>query len=44
MQREEPPAMATGLERIAANYAVKRLPKSVVQEICTLRSVGAGGG
>jgi len=64
MQREEPPAMTTGLERIAVvaakvvatkalspiprvasyRYAVNRLLKSVVREIRTLRSVGAGGG
>ena len=48
MQRDEPPTMETGLERIAdkADPAVNPgalRPKSVVQEICTLRSVGGGG-
>src|SRR5580700_7267921 len=35
--------METKLEQIAAK-AVKQRPKSVVREICTLRSVGTGGG
>jgi len=43
MQREDQLTMETKLEQIAAN-AVKHLPKSVVREIRTLRSVGTGGG
>ena len=44
MQREEQPPMATGLERIAVLVAVNQSLTSVVREIRTLRSVGAGGG
>ena len=44
MQREEQPPMATGLERIAELVAVNQPLTSVVREIRTLRSVGAGGG
>ena len=43
IQREEQPTMETGLEQIAEK-AVNQLPKSVVREIRTPRSVGAGGG
>ena len=43
MQRDEPPTMATGLERIADSSTVNQRPKSVVREIRTLRSVGDGG-
>jgi hypothetical protein len=36
---------ASPIPRVASyRYAVNRLPKSVVREIRTLRSVGAGGG
>ena len=44
MQREEQPPMATGLERIAVLVAVNQPLTSVVREIRTLGSVGAGGG
>ena len=43
IQREDQPTMETKLEQIAVK-AVNQLPKSVVREICTPRSVGAGGG
>jgi hypothetical protein len=43
IQREDQPTMATKLEQIAAS-AVNHLSKSVVRQIRTLRSVGAGGG
>jgi hypothetical protein len=43
MQREDQPTMETKLEQIAVK-AVNQLPKSVVREIRTPRSVGAGGG
>src|ERR1700722_15843020 len=42
-QREDQLAMETKLEQIAVK-AVNQLPKSVVREIRTPRSVGAGGG
>jgi hypothetical protein len=42
-QREGQLTMQTKLEQIAVK-AVNQLPKSVVREICTPRSVGAGGG
>src|ERR1700758_1984636 len=42
-QRENQLTMETKLEQIAVK-AVNRLPKSVVREIRTPRSVGAGGG
>ena len=42
-QREDQPTMETKLEQIAVK-AVNQLPKSVVREIRTPRSVGAGGG
>src|ERR1700731_2136213 len=42
-QREEQLTMETKLEQIAVK-AVNQLPKSVVREIRTPRSVGAGGG
>src|ERR1700731_3077960 len=42
-QREDQLTMETKLEQIAAK-AVNQLPKSVVREIRTPRSVGAGGG
>src|SRR5476651_1423785 len=42
-QREDQLTMETKLERIAVK-AVNQLPKSVVREIRTPRSVGAGGG
>src|SRR5450755_1305350 len=42
-QREDQLTMETKLEQIAVK-AVNQLPKSVVREICTPRSVGAGGG
>src|ERR1700737_2785075 len=41
--REDQLTMETKLEQIAVK-AVNQLPKSVVREIRTLRSVGAGGG
>src|ERR1700682_1009684 len=41
IQREDQPTMETKLEQIAVN-AVNQLPKSVVREIRTPRSVGAG--
>ena len=47
IQREDQLTMETKLEQIAAkkkSSAVKHLPKSVVREIRTLRSVGTGGG
>ena len=47
MQREEPPVMTTGLERIAVKagyrHTVNQRLKSPVREIRTLGSVGAGG-
>ena len=43
IQREDQPTMETKLEQIAVK-AVNQLPKSVVPEIRTPRSVGAGGG
>src|SRR5215472_16309053 len=43
IQREDQPTMETKLEQIAAS-AVNHLSKSVVRQIRTLRSVGAGGG
>src|SRR6266446_5326627 len=43
IQREDQPTMETKLEQIAVK-AVNQLPKSVVREIRTPRSVGAGGG
>ena len=43
MQREDQLTMETKLEQIAVK-AVNQLPKSVVREIRTPRSVGAGGG
>jgi hypothetical protein len=43
MQREDQLTMETKLEQIAVK-AVNQLPKSVVREIRTLRSVGTGGG
>ena len=43
IQREDKLTMETILEQIAAK-AVNQLPKSVVREIRTPRSVGAGGG
>src|SRR5258707_7407915 len=43
IQREDQPTMETKLEQIAGK-AVNQLPKSVVREIRTPRSVGAGGG
>jgi hypothetical protein len=43
VQREDQPTTETKLEQIAVK-AVNQLPKSVVQEIRTPRSVGAGGG
>ena len=42
IQREDQPTMETKLEQIAAS-AVNHLSKSVVRQIRTLRSVGAGG-
>src|SRR6202790_822306 len=42
-QREDQLTMETKLEQIAVK-AVTQLPKSVVREIRTPRSVGAGGG
>jgi hypothetical protein len=42
-QREDQLTMETKLEQVAVK-AVKQLPKSVVREIRTPRSVGAGGG
>src|ERR1700721_1203257 len=42
-QREDQLTMETKLEQIAVK-AVNQLPKSVVREIRTPRSVGAGGG
>ena len=42
-QREDQLTMETKLEQIAGK-AVNQLPKSVVREIRTPRSVGAGGG
>src|SRR6202158_3902476 len=42
-QREDHLSMETKLEQIAVK-AVNQLPKSVVREIRTPRSVGAGGG
>jgi hypothetical protein len=41
IQREDQPTMETKLEQIAVQ-AVNQLPKSVVREIRTPRSVGAG--
>ena len=43
IQREDQPTMETKLGQIAVK-AVNQLPKSVVREIRTPRSVGAGGG
>ena len=43
IQIEDQPTMETKLEQIAVK-AVNQLPKSVVREIRTPRSVGAGGG
>jgi hypothetical protein len=43
IQREDQPTMETKLEQIAVK-AVNQLPKSVVRENRTPRSVGAGGG
>jgi len=43
IQREDQLTMETKLEQITAK-AVNQLPKSVVREIRTPRSVGAGGG
>jgi hypothetical protein len=43
IQREDQLTMETQLEQIAVK-AVNQLPKSVVREIRTPRSVGAGGG
>ena len=43
MQREDQLTMETKLEQIAVK-AVNQLPKSVVREIRTPRSVGTGGG
>jgi hypothetical protein len=43
IQREDQPTVETKLEQMAVK-AVNRLPKSVVREIRTPRSVGAGGG
>src|SRR5260370_9002310 len=43
IQREDELTMETKLEQIAVK-AVNQLPKSVVREIRTPRSVGAGGG
>jgi hypothetical protein len=43
IQREDQPTMETKLEQIAVK-AVNQPPKSVVREIRTPRSVGAGGG
>src|SRR2546430_9029448 len=43
IQREDQLTMETKLEQIAVK-AVNQLPKSVVREIRTPRSVGAGGG
>jgi hypothetical protein len=43
IQREDQLTMATKLEQIAVK-AVNQLPKSVVRENRTPRSVGAGGG
>src|SRR6267143_3276450 len=43
IQREDQPTMETKLEQIAVK-AVNQLPKRVVREIRTPRSVGAGGG
>ena len=43
IQREDQLTMATKLEQIAVR-AVNQLPKSVVREIRTPRSVGTGGG
>jgi hypothetical protein len=43
IQREDQLTMETKLEQIAAS-AVNHLSKSVVRQIRTLRSVGAGGG
>ena len=43
IQREDQLTMGTKLEQIAAK-AVNQLPKSVVREIRTPRSVGTGGG
>src|ERR1700737_4569049 len=43
IQREDQPTMETKLEQIAVK-AVNQLPKSVVREIRTPRSVGTGGG
>src|ERR1700716_382465 len=43
IQREDQLTMETKLEQIAVN-AVNQLPKSVVREIRTPRSVGTGGG
>ena len=43
IQREDQLTMETKLEQIAAK-AVNQLPKSVVREVRTPRSVGTGGG
>jgi hypothetical protein len=43
VQREDQPTMETKLQQIAVK-AVNQLPKSVVREIRTPRSVGVGGG
>ena len=43
IQREDQPTMESKLEQIAVK-AANQLPKSVVREIRTPRSVGAGGG
>ena len=43
IQREDQPTMETKLEQIAVT-AVNQLPKSVVRENRSPRSVGAGGG
>jgi hypothetical protein len=42
VQREDQPTMETKLQQIAVK-AVNQLPKSVVREIRTPRSVGVGG-
>src|SRR5215472_9754343 len=43
MQRDEPPTMENRTRTNSRQGAVNPRPKSVVQEICTLRSVGGGG-
>ena len=40
MQRDEPPTMGNRTRTNSRQGAVNPRPKSVVQEICTLRSVG----